>query len=274
MNHFQALILGAIQGITEFLPVSSSGHLVIAQHLFGISEPVLAFDIGVHVGTLMAVLLYFRTDLMDILASVLRWLRRSLRMHRPAAIESSDVHLKMAALIVAGSIPTAIIGLLFNKVAEQLFSSPVLVGGALLVTAAALWATRWITAEGGNEMAFSLPRAVGVGLVQGLAIVPGISRSGSTIAAGLFLGLNRNTAARFSFLLSIPAVAGAGLLGALDLMEGGGIAPLMIAEGLVASFAVGYGALAFLVYLVNRGRLHLFAPYCVLAAVVAVVIGL
>ncbi len=274
MSFVEAAILGVIQGLTEFLPVSSSGHLVIFQHLFGITEPVLAFDIAVHVGTLMAVVVFFFRDLVNITAGAFIFAADSLRQRRLRMPTAETPEARMAVLIIVGSVPTGIIGILFKDAAETLFSSLVLVGVSLCVTSALLWGTQRLKKSGIGIGTTGTGKALAVGVVQGLAIIPGISRSGATIAAGLYLGLNRETAARFSFLLSIPAVAGAGLLGALDLVGGNAIPLPVMAAGMVTSALVGYGALALLVWIVRRGRMYLFAPYCLVAGLVSLYVGL
>ena len=221
----EAVILGIIQGLTEFLPVSSSGHLVIFQHLFGLKEPELVFDIAVHVGTLTAVLIYFKKELAGIIRAIIHMSRRSLKGDATIRDVWSDPEVRLALLIVLGSIPTALIGIGFHQVADQIFSSVRIVGLMLLVTGSVLWLTRWVEKTDRDVGRFSAGRALIVGLVQGLAILPGISRSGSTIAAGLFLGLKRDLAARYAFLLSIPAISGAAVLAARDLSRGGGEFP-------------------------------------------------
>jgi undecaprenyl-diphosphatase len=272
MEIYQAFVLGVVQGLTEFLPVSSSGHLVLFQHLFGLHEPELAFDISVHMGTLAAVLFFFRNDLRQIVSALFR-IPAALGNHGTVSnLLARDEHVRMALLIVVGSIPTAILGLLFKDVADRLFSSVALVGAALLITAVLLWLTRIRGRSGTGILGCAVTAALAIGLVQGLAIVPGISRSGATIATGILLGLNRETAARYSFLLSIPAVFGAGLLGAKDLM-GTGALPVSVVVGTLVSCIVGYGALRMLVYIVNQGRMHLFAPYCVIVGVTGLVLG-
>ncbi len=260
MNVFEALVLGIVQGLTEFLPVSSSGHLVLFQHFFGLREAQLFFDISVHTGTLMAVIIFFRKEIFSILASLVRFAGMVSEKKVSPAEAMQDTDVKLALLILAGSVPTGIIGILFHKIAEDIFSSVFLVGWTLIVTGILLWLTRSVKNPGSGIEGFSLRHALGIGLVQGIAIVPGISRSGSTIAAGLFLGLNRETAARYSFLLSIPAIVGAQILALKDL--GSAAADMNALYGALSAGLVGYGALAFLVYIVNKGRLFLFAPYC------------
>ena len=274
MSLIEAVVLGIVQGLTEFLPVSSSGHLVIFQHLFGINEPVLAFDIAVHVGTLLAVAVYFFRDIVAIVTGFLAFAADSFRHRRLRMPDAQAPQARMAILIVIGSVPTAVIGLALKDSAEALFSSVTLVGISLCITGAILWGTRRLGDTAADEGTTSVIKALAIGVVQGLAVVPGISRSGSTIAAGLYLGLGRETAARFSFLLSIPAVAGAGLLGALDLLGGGAIPLPIMAAGLVTSAVVGYAALALLVWIVKQGRMHLFALYCLAVGLVSICLTL
>ena len=271
MEPFQAIVLGIAQGLTEFLPVSSSGHLVLLQHVFGLTEPALVFDVAVHVGTLAAVLVFFRKDVAALIRAVSGFAGRWLGRRASLAELWQDPHLKLASLIVIGSIPTAIIGLLFHEVADRLFSSTRLVGMALLATAGLLLATRWSRQHNRTVTDFGALAALAIGTIQGVAIIPGLSRSGATIALGLLLGLNRDAAARFSFLLSIPAICGAALLAAKDLV--GGHLPLdVVALGTAVSAVVGYSALWMLVLIVRRGRLHLFAPYCALVGLAALLV--
>jgi undecaprenyl-diphosphatase len=269
MEPFQAIALGIVQGLTEFLPVSSSGHLVLLQHWFGLREPELAFDISVHVGTLAAVVLFFRRDIGAIVAALFGFLRRLSAGRATWSEITVEDDLRMAWLIAAASVPTALIGIGFHEIADRLFGSVALVGLALLVTCLLLVATRRAAVRRHTMAEFSLAAALTIGVIQGVAIIPGISRSGATIALGLILGLSRDTAARFSFLLSIPAICGAALIGAGELASGGGPPPATVALGTAVSALVGYAALWMLVYIVRRGRLHLFAPYCALVGILA-----
>jgi len=247
VSWFTGAVLGLLQGITEFLPVSSSGHLVLAQALWGLGEPDLLFDVVVHVGTLLAVAVVFRSELWSL------W--RGLMGRDPAGR-------RLLGLVILGSIPTAMIGLAAKDWFESLFASPAAVGLALLATGGLLMVTRWAPAgrRGLEQMGWG--RAVLVGLAQGLAITPGLSRSGTTIAVGLLLGLERRLAARFSFVLSVPAIVGALVLELADLPAGREVAlgPL-VAGGVVAAVS-GYLALRLLLSLVQHGRLHWFAWYC------------
>ena len=275
MTLLQAVILGIVQGITEYLPISSSGHLVLAQHLFGLREPALMFDVAVHVGTLGAVVVYFRQDLINMLRAVVRFSLNILRGRASWRDLWQDPDLRLATLVVLGTVPTVILGLFFKPLADRLFSSTALVGAMLLITGLLLWSTRWIKRPGHGIGETSGGQALLIGLVQGLAILPGISRSGATIVAGLWSGLDRATATRFSFILSLPAIVGATILVAADAIgtpEAAVSLPAM-AAGMLAAGVVGYLALRFLVYMVQRSRLFVFAPYCWLVGIVTLLTG-
>lgn len=250
LNSLQAALLGLVQGITEFLPVSSSGHLVLSQKLLGLHEPEMLFDVAVHVGTLFAVLMVFRADLY----AMLRGLWASDTQARQGR--------RMLMLVIAGSIPTALMGLIFKDTFEALFASITAVGLALLVTGFILMATHYAPQATRGLEQTGWGRAVLIGIAQGMAITPGISRSGTTIAAGLLLGLERELAARFSFVLSIPAILGALALQIKDLgaTSQTPMAPLIV--GAVVAAITGYAALKLLIKLVKGGRLHWFAFYC------------
>jgi len=250
----QSLLLGILQGLTEFLPVSSSGHLVLLQlwlaDAFAFGANAVAFDLALHVATLIPVLWFYRSDVTTLARSP----------HR---------HGRYIGLLFLATIPTALIGLLLKDTFEALFHTPRAVAVALFVTATLLASTRWTDRTRAETRALTPATAVVIGLAQGLAITPGISRSGSTIAAALLLGVGRAEAARFSFLLSVPAILGASILVAKD-----GVAfpadlwvPLVL--GFVAAGSVGYAALRWLVHLVKRGALHRFAFYVAPLAVLA-----
>ncbi len=268
MNPVQAIILGTVQGLTEFFPVSSSGHLVIFQQLFGLREPALLFDVCVHAGTLMAVLIYFYADITKLVKALLRFLKTLPARVSKQSAAAEDPDLKMAVLILTANIPTAVLGFGFYGVADRLFTSLLVVGLALVFTAGLLMGTRLVSAKGSDIIMFTAWGAVLVGFAQGLAVIPGISRSGATIAACLMLGLNRDTAARFSFLIAVPAILGALLL---SLVSGsaawGEFSAASILLGSAVSAGVGYLALATLIKIVRHGRLFCFAPYCLLLGI-------
>jgi undecaprenyl-diphosphatase len=269
----QAIALGLIQGLTEFLPVSSSGHLVLLQNLFGMNEPELLFDICLHVGTLVAVLLVFYREILHILATLVQIPALSREAGGLKKLYRINADVRLCALIILGSVPTALLGLLFKAGAEHLFGSVWVVGLMLLVTGTVVWCTRYMAPQGRGLLKTRPTDALTIGLVQGLAIIPGISRSGSTIATALFLGIDRELAGRFSFLLSIPAILGALVLG-LDAEEMQTAIPVeMILLGTLISAIVGYAALKVLLGLVRRGQLSWFAPYCWVLGVIALVVG-
>ena len=273
MKSVEAIVLGTVQGLTEFLPVSSSGHLVLFQNLFGLKEPELLFDICLHVGTLSAVIIVFYREILDILKALFQFPVRMKTAGGFTRLCETDASIRMALLIVVGSIPTAVIGLLFKKITDQLFGSITIVGVMLLVTGTILWFTRNIRGDGRPISKTTLKDALLIGIIQGLAILPGISRSGSTISTALFLGIDRKVAGRYSFLLSIPAIIGALLLG-LDSPELHTAIPMgTIIVGSVVSALVGWFALVILLRVVDRGQLHRFAPYCWLVGVVTLVLA-
>ena len=272
MNSTEAIILGIIQGLTEFLPVSSSGHLVLFQQLFGLKEAELFFDVCVHLGTLVAVIIVFRQEIIKIISALLQLVSLAGQKEKFLQKVKSDPELKMAVFIVIGSIPTAILGLLFASIADRLFSSALITGLMLMVTGLLLWLTR---KAGTHAVSTSIGhltpgKALIIGIVQGLAIIPGISRSGSTISTGLLLGVDRETAARYSFLLSIPAIVGAGLLSLKEGFSQTNPAIWISLLGAVPAALVGYGALKSLLHMVKKGRLYVFAPYCWLVGLLAI----
>ena len=208
MTLLEALVLGIVQGATEFLPISSSGHLVLVPWLLGWSKPGLAFNALLHWGTVLAVLIVFRRDLYYLLVAGLTSLRsRSLE----------DPQARVAWWIVVGTIPAAIIGYFFQDFFETLFNAPIIVTIFLLITSIVMWISERVGKQNRATEEMSWSEALLVGLAQAAAIAPGISRSGVTISAGLLLGVNRASAARFSFLLMVPATLGAGILSLIEL---------------------------------------------------------
>lgn len=265
MNTLQTILLGVVQGLTEFLPVSSSGHLVIFQNLLGFKEPELLLDCALHLGTLLAVCLYFRSDLQGMVADLGRLLSGRLKGNgRQKAGSNPSTEGGNALLvwwIIVGSIPTALIGILFKDPLENLFGSVSTVGVMLIATGFILLATRSLPDAYKSRKEIGLLIALSIGITQGLAIIPGISRSGTTIALGLMLGLQRDMAGRFSFLLSIPAITGALLLQLKDSpIHTVGLMPMVF--GFAAALLVGLLALKVLMGVVRKGHLYYFAPYC------------
>ncbi len=259
MNALQSILLGIIQGLTEFLPVSSSGHLVIFQNLLGFQEPELLLDTALHLGTLLAVCIYFRSDLQKMITE--SWAFLFTRKSPASAAHKDRNHVALAWWVIIGTIPTGLIGVLFRHPLEKLFGSISLVAVMLLVTGAVVGLTKFIPETRGKNRPLGYLISLAIGVAQGLAIIPGISRSGATIACGLSLGLERETAGRFSFLLSIPAILGAVLLQLKDgTLSGVGLIPLLC--GFIASALVGLLALKVLMGMVRKGHLFYFAPYC------------
>jgi undecaprenyl-diphosphatase len=265
MSILQAILLGIVQGATEFIPVSSSGHLVLVPWLLCWESPGLVFDAVVHWGTLLAVLAYFWRDWRELVTA---WIGGLFRWdwHHPAA--------RLMWLIILGSIPAAVIGYLFESAFESLFGEPVWVSVFLLVTAALLTLSERFgrCTRGVGDMRW--PDALVVGLGQAAAIAPGISRSGATMATGLLRGMRRSDAARFSFLLATPIIFGAGLFKLLDLFSSSDLTaqvPALFA-GFGAAAISGFLCIAFLLRYLQRGRLYPFALYCALLGVLCLVV--
>ncbi len=251
MSYLQTVFLGILQGLTEFLPVSSSGHLAIAQNLMpGFKQPGVLLEVLLHAGTMFAVMVYFRKELLRLIQAPF------------LKTEQSRVDRRILLLLIAASIPTAIIGLAFKDFFEGLFHNLTAVSAMLLVTGSLLYFTENREWGQRTEGKMTLSDALAVGLAQGAAIIPGISRSGATIACLLLRGLDNATAARFSFLLALPAVGGATLLSLRDL-EGVPTEQLpMYGAGMLASFITGLLAIGMLMAVVRQRRLRWFAVYC------------
>jgi undecaprenyl-diphosphatase len=251
LTFFEALLLGIIQGATEFLPISSSGHLVLSEAILGVSEGGLLVEVTLHAGTLMAVLVYFR--------SRLHWL---LSRSFQSSDDGRESRRYLFWLLLA-TVPAGAVGLLFEDSIASAFESPRMALTGLLLTGAILLSTKWCTERDRPAAGLS---GLWMGFAQAVAILPGISRSGSTIAVGMWSGVNRRDAAEFSFLLSIPAIGGASLLHLVDLMKGGTGDGTTIALGLitgfVASFISGYAAIAGLLEILKRHGLVTFVWYC------------
>lgn len=258
MSTALAALLGVVQGLTEFLPISSKTHLVVVPALLGEEPPSLAFITLLHLGTLMALVAYFARDLLGIAAGLLR---------------PGSEGRRTALLLALATIPAAVLGLVFEETFERLLRNPRQAAFALLVTAALLVAGEWLAGTIGRRLARPLREnvtsreAAGIGLAQACALLPGVSRSGATMAAGLGLGLRRDAAARFSFLLAIPAIAGANILELPELVDTGFGAPEV--AGLVASLVSGYACVALLLRYLRRFTFLPFAAYCVVFALAA-----
>lgn len=272
MTTVQAVILGVIQGLTEFLPISSSGHLVLFSRLFNVQESSLIFEVMAHVGTLLAVLVVFRVEVLTLLVSFLKLL---LNPKQAKVLVQEDPGCRLLAALVVGTIPAVIAALVLKEQIEQLFSSSLFVGLMLIVTGVILYATERSKGAAKGMVKVSLKDAFLIGCGQALAIVPGLSRSGTTIAAGLFRGLDKESAARFSFLLSIPAILGALVVSLGDLLAGTAMIQTgAIAAGFAAAAVTGYFAIHVLLDLVKKGRLVWFSYYTWAAGALVVILHL
>ncbi len=252
MDVFQAFVLGIVQGLTEWLPISSSGHLVIMQDLLGLQpDQNLVFDLFAHLGTLVAVCVFFRKELGRIILAV--FTKRSLVGPQEAALRL------LAALIIVGTIPAGVAGLVFSDSIEETFDLR-LVGIALLANACFLFTFERLGADGTRKSA-RLIDAIIIGLFQAVAIIPGISRSGSTIGGGMLRGLERETAAVFAFLLSVPTLIGAFAVGVATL-ENTEATLVTLLVGFFVAFVVGLASIEYLLKAVKSKRLWMFAIYC------------
>jgi undecaprenyl-diphosphatase len=266
----QALVMGIVQGLTEFIPVSSSGHLVLVPWLFGWKDPFIdsvAFTVILHMGTLVALLAFFWRDWVKLIPAGLATLRdRSFK---------GDPDRKMAFLLVVATIPAVLVGPIFESKLEDLVREPARIALMLCVGAAILWlADRWGSKQR-DETSLSFRESLGIGIAQVIALVPGISRSGISISAGMFLGLNREAAARFSFLMATPVIGGAGIWEARKfLTHEAGPSPEMnvIVIGFLAAMISGFLAVRFMLEFLKRQPLTAFIVYRVVAAIVVFIV--
>lgn len=269
---FKAFVLGLVQGASEFLPVSSSGHLVIVPWLFGWPTSTLLFDTVVHLGTLLSILAVFGRDFVAIIRATLRSLP-ALFKTRGFTSSLTDTNARLGWFIVLGSVPAAITGLLFKDALERLYQTPQAAAFFLAVTALLLAGSEWMSRNVSARAplaALTLRQSFLIGLAQAAALAPGISRSGTTIAAALAQGLRREAATRYSFLLGAPAFLGAGLLQVVDTLA---VEPsAVLAElpallvGFITSAVCGFAAIRFLLAYVRRNSLYLFSGYCLLVS--------
>ncbi len=250
MTNFEAIVLGLLQGATEFLPISSSGHLILAERFFGI-EATLSFDVFLHLGTLLAVLLYFRTD----------WWRM-VRLRDP-------LDRRLLFFLVLATIPGALAGFFLESMVESHFREPGRVAFMLAFMSLPLVLAEVLGSRKHLLPSLKLPQALAIGCAQALAVIPGTSRSGITMATGLLVGLTREEAARFSFLLSAPIIAGAGLYETLKLFKHGETLILPYFSGFLAAFISGYLVIAWLLHFLRK---HTFYPFVVYRLILAGVV--
>ena len=247
MSPLEAVALGILQGLTEFLPVSSSGHLVLAQSALGIRLPGMLFEVTVHVGTLLAVLWIYRTRIFELL--------------RGLAANDRDAR-RYVLLLLLASIPAGVVGLAGRSLFERIFERPLVAASLLLVSGVFAWTLSRTTARAGDPRP-GFGQAAWIGAAQALAILPGLSRSGATVAAGAWRGVEVVRAAEFSFLLSVPAIAGAAILAVPDLgATAGQVGTLPLVLGFVAAGVSGIAAIRIFVRMLKRKTFHRFAYYC------------
>ncbi len=270
MNLIQSVLMGIVQGLSEFLPVSSSAHLVFTSNFYKVFKNIpiaeqateeVFFDIMLHLGTLIAVLIFFRKDVIEItkalFKAILKW-------------DFSSHLAKLGLYIIAGTVVTIILALPFNEVANHLVFHPALVGGLLIVTGGVLFLSEYLSKKKSTTKEVGLKQALLIGLAQGLAVLPGFSRSGWTIATGLFTGLDRQTAARYSFLLSIPIILGASMvypLVKIDIHEAVTYNWYSIIIGTIVSGTVGYLCIKYFMKFISKFSLNIFGWYCIIMGI-------
>lgn len=263
MSLLESIALGLVQGLTEFLPISSSGHLVIIERLLGIRSSHLVFEVLVHFGTLLAVVLYFRKRLFIIL--------RSVRPGSAGSPGQQGNNRRYFWFLILGTIPAALVGFFLEDYIALAFASPRRASGMLLVTAAILLTTKLSKTQ---DCRLNWARTLFIGIAQALAIMPGISRSGITISAGIFAGLEKSESAEFSFLLSIPAILGATILKMPDFIDSAGDFNLMVtyAAGAVTAAIIGYISIAYLMAVIRKGKFFWFGIYCAAVGILGILI--
>ena len=267
MNIIQGIIIGIVQGLTEFLPVSSSAHLVFIQKILGV-ESSLAFDTFLHLGTLIAVLWFFRWDIYKMLKSW--WLSiGDILQGRFKQGFYEDPYKRLAWYVILATIPVGIVGVLFEDSVDALFAGALYVPAFFLfVTGTILYLSQRMTSGEINYNTITKKEALFMGLGQACAILPGLSRSGTTIAAGLTIGLNKEFAAKFSFILSIPAILGAFILQVKDIGSAMDANFLPVFLGFIASIVAGYMAIKWILDLIQNKSLDIFAYYCWLVGII------
>ncbi len=274
MNLIQSVLMGIVQGLSEFLPISSSAHLVFTSNFYKVFKNIpiveqsteeVFFDIMLHLGTLVAVLIFFRKDVIEITKALFDAVKKR---------DFSSHLAKLGLYIILGTIVTIVLALPFNEVANHLVFHPALVGGLLIITGGVLFLSEYLSKKKPTKNEVGLKQSLLIGIAQGLAVLPGFSRSGWTIATGLFLGLDRQTAARYSFLLSIPIILGASMvypLVKIDVQEALTYNWLSIILGTIVSGIVGYLCIKYFMKFISKFSLNLFGYYCVVMGIFTLV---
>lgn len=262
LGYFEAVVLGLLQGLAEFLPISSSGHLALAQNLFGVeADKVLLFAVLLHLGTLIAVFVAYWKDIWELIVELCVTIR-DLCTGKGLRLEERPVR-KLGVMIIVATIPTAVIGLLFNDFFEGLYSSMVAVGIGFLITGVLMFLAEKMGAANRDIRKMNCRNALFIGVLQGIAIYPGISRSGSTLVGGLTTGLKREFAVKFAFLISIPSILGSVVLEAPKALEGDLDAALLgpILAGMLVAAVSGYFAIKTMIRVVSNKKLSYFSYY-------------
>jgi undecaprenyl-diphosphatase len=268
MPIYQAVVLAIVQAFTEFLPVSSTAHLILFPWLFGWKDPGLTFDVALHAGTLVAVIIYFFRDWVQIIAQGF-----GLKLGRDPDLRQNR---GLLWLLAVASIPIGIVGYLFDKQADTVWRQPYVIGTMLIVVGVVIWAAERRRVGSKSMNTIQIGDAIVVGLAQAVSVIPGTSRSGATISAGLFCNMNRETAARFSFLLSTPAIAAAVAKKAWDIHKEGGIPPGMkmpMLVGIVVSGVLGAIVIAFFLRYVRRSSLMPFVYYRIIFGIIVIALA-
>jgi len=265
MNIFEGILLGAIQGLTEFIPVSSSGHLILAREFLNINHyPGLAFDAVLHLATTLAILIYFWTDLKEVFFAFFRWIGRKS--------DSKESDILMKALML-GTIPTAIVAFIFEDFITEGIRNPIVVSMALIVGSVVFWLAERV---GKQNSGLSVKKGFWTGLFQISALIPGVSRSGITISGGMFVGLTREKATRFSFLLAFPIILGSGLKKFYDLSSAGFLSELgpSLIVGSIVAFIFGLLSIHWMIQYLKNHSLNAFAIYRILLAIIVLILVL
>ena len=275
MSYFMSAVLGVVQGIAEFLPISSSGHLTLLQHFLGMPEPDNLFNILLHFATLLAVCVYYFQDVVEMIAEFFRGIA-ALFSRNPSRGNPPEAR-RLVLLVIVGTLPLFVVMLIKNQV-EALGNYPVVVSCALLITGCILFFSDRMASGRKTARSATLKDALLVGVAQGFATLPGLSRSGCTISAGMAVGFDRKFAVRYSFLLSLPAVLGATILEVKDVLEApGGLPEGMLPKyllGMVIAGVVGYFSIRLVNLLASKGKFGAFAYYCWAAGLVFLVLSL
>lgn len=261
MDIIQAIIIGIVQGLTEFLPISSSAHLIFIQELLGVERANISFDVLLHFATLVAVVGYFHKDVVEMIKAFFLSIADIFRGKFKQGFKE-DNYKKLAWMIILATIPIGIIGFLFNDPIEAMFQSVTIPAFFLLITGILLYTSQRINVGNKDVEKTGVKESIIVGISQAFALIPGLSRSGTTISTGLYLGFDKEFAAKFSFLLSIPAILGANMLHLKDIGAGLDSSIMAYVLGILAAIISGYLAISIVLKLIKEKSLDVFAYYC------------